>query len=161
MAYKALIRPKLEYGAVAWNPHSNLHIDKLEQVQRSAARFVTGDHRRTSSVTDMITNLQWPSLEQRRLKSQLIMFYKIVHKVVKIDMPESIVSKRVSTRRGNQYSYIQPSCRTYIYSYSFFPRVTRAWNTLPVSTVTAPDIASFKAALDGQVLIAPVFLTRL
>ena len=51
-AYNMLVRPKLEYGAVAWNPHTqNNNIDTLEKIHRSAARFVVHDHRHTTSVT--------------------------------------------------------------------------------------------------------------
>ena len=42
-AYPALVRSKLEYGRVARDPYLKSDIDKLEKLQRSAARFVTGD----------------------------------------------------------------------------------------------------------------------
>ena len=38
-AYLALARSKLEYGCVAWDPYLKSDIDKLEKIQRSAARF--------------------------------------------------------------------------------------------------------------------------
>jgi hypothetical protein len=38
----------------------------------------------TSSVTDMLQTLTWPTLQQRRLKTKLIMFYKIVHHIVAV-----------------------------------------------------------------------------
>ncbi len=39
--------PKLEYGAVTWNPHTKSNIQKLEKVQLSAASIVCGNHRCT------------------------------------------------------------------------------------------------------------------
>ena len=48
-AYTALVRPQLEYASEAWNPHTAAGVNSLEQVQRSAARFVHGDYRITSS----------------------------------------------------------------------------------------------------------------
>ena len=45
--------------------------------QRSSARFVMGDFDRTSSVTAMLKDLHWPSLQDRRLQNRLIMLYKI------------------------------------------------------------------------------------
>ena len=58
-AYNMLVRPKFEYGAIAWNPHTQNNIDTLEKIHRSAARFVVGlhDHRRTTSVTHIKVNL--------------------------------------------------------------------------------------------------------
>ncbi len=35
-----LVRPKLEYGAIAWNPHTQNNIDTLEKIHRSAVRFI-------------------------------------------------------------------------------------------------------------------------
>ena len=38
-AYKALVRPKLEYSSPAWNPYTQRDIRRIEQVQRNATRF--------------------------------------------------------------------------------------------------------------------------
>ena len=48
---------------------------KDRHVQRSTARFVTGDYRRTSSVSDMCTNLTWNSLYTRRRIRDATMFF--------------------------------------------------------------------------------------
>ena len=65
-AYEVLVRPTLEFATCACAPHTKTGIQTVERIQRSAARFVTGDYRRTSSVTDMSTNLMWNSLYTRR-----------------------------------------------------------------------------------------------
>ena len=57
---------------------------KIEKVQRSSARFVMGDHRRTSSVTAMLNHLDWPCLEEHRYHSRLQMMYKIRNNLVDI-----------------------------------------------------------------------------
>ena len=65
-ACEVLVRPTLEFATVAWEPHTKTGIQTIERVQRSAVRFVTSDYRRTSSVSDMCTNLIWNSLYTRK-----------------------------------------------------------------------------------------------
>ena len=39
LAYTALVRPTLEYGAVCWDPYREGHVSALNQVQKRAAKF--------------------------------------------------------------------------------------------------------------------------
>ena len=53
-SYKTFVRPIAEYAASAWDPHTQRNVKKIEQIQRSSARFVTGNYDRTCSVTAMV-----------------------------------------------------------------------------------------------------------
>lgn len=83
-AYQSIVRPKLEYACSLWDPHTADYKNKLEMVQRRAARYVCNNYHNTSSVTSMLNELQWPSLSERRLKTRLIMFYKVIHGLIAI-----------------------------------------------------------------------------
>ena len=43
-AYKAIVRPLLEYACVVWSPHTVKDVILLEAVQRHAARWACGSH---------------------------------------------------------------------------------------------------------------------
>ena len=79
IAYKAIVRPQLEYTAPVWDPHIQEDIQRIEVVQRQAARWVLSDYSPYSSVSDMLGRLGWCTLEQWRVDSRLVLFYKIVH----------------------------------------------------------------------------------
>ena len=62
-AYFSLIRSSMEYGSTVWDPYQKYNSDKVERVQRRAARFVKSWYSRYSSVSDV---LGWTPLSQRR-----------------------------------------------------------------------------------------------
>ena len=73
-AYISLIRPALEYSCSVWHPHKKSNKDKIEKVQRRAARFVLNNFRRKASVSEMLHNLGWQSLDGRRQNQRLVLF---------------------------------------------------------------------------------------
>ena len=145
LAYKALVRPVLEYSCCVWDPHYQKDIDKLEKIQRRAARYVLNKYQQTASVDAMLTKLKWPTLEERRRRARLNMMYKIHHKTVNV---KNSKLKRLPARArhgGHDAMYERLTGRTNYRTESFFPRTVRDWNSLPQATVEAPSIGSFSA----------------
>ena len=44
-AYTTLVRPLLEYSSSVWDPHTKTLVNKIEIVQRRAARFCHNDYK--------------------------------------------------------------------------------------------------------------------
>ena len=57
----------MEYASTVWSQHTATDITKLEVVQRRSARWATRNYQHTYSVTQMIKDLNWRTLEQRRI----------------------------------------------------------------------------------------------
>ena len=66
LAYPTYVRPILEDASTVWSPYVRTDIAKLEMVQRKAARFVFNKFSAYSSVTSLLSQLNWQSLEVRR-----------------------------------------------------------------------------------------------
>ena len=66
-AYTTLVQSQLEYASTVWSPHTATDITKFEAVRCRSARWATRDYQLTSSVTQMIKDLNWRTLEQRRI----------------------------------------------------------------------------------------------
>ena len=147
--YKALVRPHLEYSATVWDPYTTKGIQAVEAVQRRAARVTLNDYQRTSSVTQMLNDLQWPLLSERRRKAWLTTFYKITHNITKIPTDNILKPAQGRTRGSHQYKYQPLHARTDTYKYSLFPRTIPQWNALPGPVVMAPTVESFRARLEA------------
>ena len=127
--YTTLAMPIMEYACIIWDPVTEKNIKELEIVQRRAARFVTGDYRTTSSVTQMLEALQWTELQQRRKRAKGIMIYRIVSHLVTISPEPYIIPMDVALiTRGHDTRFLLPYSRIQSYQQSFFPSAIRLWN---------------------------------
>ena len=119
--YKTLVRPQVEYAGIVWDPHTRSNIDRIEMVQRRAARWTLGEYTRQTSVSALLDRLGWRSLEQRRADERLCLFYKIVNGLVAVSVPEYIVGLNRVSRHNHSLGYIHIHTGASYYKYSFFP----------------------------------------
>ena len=124
------------------------------QVNRLPHHILTCNHyHNISSVTNMLEDLDWPLLQDRRLRTRPITFYKIIHFQVAICPTDLFVPSDNRTRHSNPNCYKHSQISKDIYRYSFYPPTIIQWNQLPTSIVTADTVESFKGLLTVQVLI--------
>ena len=130
-AYTSLVRPHVEYAYSVWDPHKQGDIKRIESVQRRAARYVTNRFHNTSSPSDMIRELEWESLEQRRAKWRLINFYKVIHNMINLTTSNLIPS--TSPLLSHSLNFHRPYCATNYLKFSYFSRTIAQWNQLSYS----------------------------
>ena len=119
-AYNTFVRPSLEYASTVWDPHTQANINKVESIQRRAARFVTNNYHPRASVTTLLQDLNCPTLQHRRQLAKLIMMYRITYHLIEIPSITYLIPSRSGTR-GHNIRYLQPSTRVLAYQYSFIP----------------------------------------
>jgi hypothetical protein len=144
-AYTSLVRPQLEYASTAWNPYTKRNINKIEMVQRRAARFVFNDYSRASHVSPMIDRLGWDNLQQRRLLHQATMFYKIHQGLIGISFPDDVCPLTRASRLPNICPYRQIQSCVNVYKFSFYPRTIVTWNHIPFNNLcqSTPSFKTF------------------
>jgi len=145
LAYISLIRPHLEYASAAWDPYTARDSNQLDSVKRRAARFVKKDYRRITSISQLVVQLDWESLSDRRMNARLSLFYKGLHGLAAVPVDQLQRSTRCTRYSGTDTFITLPS-RIDCYKYSFLPRTVVDWNALPEHVRTKPSVDSFRAA---------------
>ena len=138
-----------------WSPHTATDINKLESVQRGAARWVTRDYRYTSNVTAMLKDLNWRPLDQRRIDSRLVLMCKVTYDLVAIPVVDYLVHNTRQSRHYHPLAYRQiPTLKDY-YKYTFFPRTIIHWNALPANIQVLSTLAQFITAVCQVLHLSP------
>jgi predicted nucleic acid-binding Zn ribbon protein len=142
------IRPILEYNSSVWNPTKKYLIDQLEKVQRRYTKRVPSlSH---LSYLERLSILNLEPLELRRLKLDLILYYKIIHNLTSIS-PSQYFQLQQPTRclRTPLIGHVLKKPNTFnrrLLS-SFFNRCIDCWNNLPETTKEATSVFQFKKSL--------------
>ena len=133
--YYSLVRSALEYCSVVWSPFYDVHIQRLESVQRKVANFIIfklGIDRHSYSYDEQLSLLGMQTLETRR-KHQCVRFaYKILRQTVNCSELSMLFSRRspsYPTRLNDRFDV--PFHRTNYGRHCPVARMSRLLNGLP------------------------------
>ena len=110
-------------------------------------------HYETFSISKVLKNLNWISLEQRRKQARLIMAYKIINSVVILEpniLPKAEFKRPDRIGYGkkieSKYQLKEPHSRLDITNSTFFYETPRLWNTMITSSqAISPSAEAFKS----------------
>ena len=137
-------------------------ISAVEKVQRNAARRVMGKVKKWrneidkigkvvkihDSVTGMIQNLGWESLEVRRKRDRLCNMYRVVSGSSGWgEIRHKIEGGSYKGRNDHAKKLQRKHGRTDVGRWSFLNRTIREWNELSEEVVSAGSVGSFRAML--------------
>ena len=132
-AYKSMMRPILEYGSSVWDTHCNGLNDELENVQKRAARFVTRNYRRENcSMTGILEELEWETLQKRWKDNRLIILYKGLKGKARIPTVD-LIPKNRRCRNQHSMAFQILSASKEVYKKSLFsPKLSGTGMTSPI-----------------------------
>ena len=146
----AFVRPHLEYAQSVWAPHLQKHIDKIEKVQMRATKLVDG--LRNIAYDERLRRCDLTTLLFRRMRGDMIETWKHFHTYNSDIRPSSFIPNTRPTRNGrHQYQLYQRRSNDGergVQTNSFYFRITKQWNELPISVVESKDVDAFKNNLD-------------
>ncbi|KAJ8019469.1 hypothetical protein HOLleu_41084 [Holothuria leucospilota] len=94
-----------------------------------------------------LQRLNLTTLETRRIRSDLIEVFKIIHGFEDI-YPNTFFSFSDSITRGHPHKIYKQFSRLNLRKYFFSQRVVDIWNSLPASAVLASTVNEFKGHVD-------------
>ena len=137
----------LEYSCPVWDPYRQGDIDKINKIQRAAARFVTDNYQRKSSLTASIKDPGWTDFQTRRENFRLTSLYKILIGVIAVPVSDLLTPADEITRGGNKKSFKHIRTNTTLGQNSFLYKTIPDWNHLPPAAIDSRSIAAFKSQL--------------
>ena len=140
--YTSYIRPHLEYCIQAWSPYYAKYILLLEKVQRRATKLVLG--LKELSYEETLERLQLFSLEERRLRGDLIQTWK-----ENVDH-EFFLNHSTTNLRGHSLKLSKSQCNKLCRRRFFSQRVIDVWNSLSEFMVSAPSTNIFKNRVESN-----------
>ena len=150
-AYKALIRPHLEYACAVWAPFTACDIALLESVQNRAARWIKSfwdpiAQRWSKSSSVCVRELKWPTLKVRRDYFSIWTLYSILHQATAIDFSSYFHFNNLPTR-SHPLTLNLVSSSINAFRHSFFVASPLLWNSVPPDILSQPAAPIFKQKL--------------
>lgn len=134
--YYSYVRSKLEYACLVWNPHYQVHIDKLESVQRKFLKLL---YFRENGIypevgiphLDLLKEFLLSSLVNRRNKVAIAFLMNLLRNVIDFQYFVQKISFHVPrpAARVNELIYL-PYTRTNALKYSPFHSICACYNSI-------------------------------
>ena len=133
----------------------------LKRIQNSihnkTARIVSGATK-LCSIQKLLSGLSWETLQERRSKHKLVIFYTIRNGLIPeylSDLMPPLVSDTNPYNLRNSDNVQSIQARANIFFNSFFPSTIRAWNNLSEDIRNANTVNSFTSRLNRNRQVPP------
>ena len=147
LLYLTFVRSYIGYASEVWAPSTIGSITKIESLQRRATKFILNTHwQEDISYHERLSRLNLLPLTYWHEVKDLIFYFKCRAGHYTLPIADYVKPKGTRlTRHSSDQDVLIPKCRTKLFQFSYFNRIAKLWNTLPVSTRTLSSLNQFKS----------------
>ena len=132
-AYNALILPQFDYCCEVWDTIGVTFSDRLQKLENSAARVITGRKNEHGPSELVLNELNFKTLKERRTQFIASLMYKITHGLAPkklIVIFQKTLSSQNCNLRGSTTKLYLPNPKTEYLKKGFSYRGAKLWNGL-------------------------------
>lgn len=144
-AYCVYVRPILEYASSVWSPFNLNATNRLEKIQAYMTRRALGYNttEKRPSYGERLKRLKMTTLEERRIKADLIFIAKILNGTVNTSLIDKLEIIK-NNNRGHPYRYRvlnenHKNPKLSLFKNFLLNRTVNVWNCLPSSVFETSD----------------------
>ena len=102
---------------------------------------------RNNNNHNMLKELEWPTLQQWRTNTKMVMLYRIVHHLIPIQSQMYLTPATTRTTRDHDQKFQIPFSRIQSHQNAYFPSAIRTWNNLTAVLANVPTCEASKVEL--------------
>ena len=155
------IGPLIEYASEVWDGCTQTDANRLEQIQLTTERIVTGLPV-FASLNSLYLETGWESLAGRRKNKTLSLMYKIVNNEALLYLSDLLPRRFEAASNYNQrnsQNFKISFTRLCSFETSFLSSTIRLWNNLDNPTRNATSLLQFKRSLRQPPCKSHTFMT--
>ena len=156
--YITLIRSLFEHGSTIWAPSGQTSLSKFEALQKRCIKWILKEQFTSyeySEYLEKLKELDILPIKYKFMFTDMIMFHKIVHKLIPISLPHYIENN--STTRASKSDPLSFKIsndikhQKRIFQSSFFARCITPWNRIPLELRNLSSIEVFSHGLKQHI----------
>jgi len=156
MIYQSTVQSLIDYCITVWGFSSNRNLDLVQRLQNRAARIILGNYSREVRGIDLVKDLGWFNVRQRRDYFTGILVYKALNGLSTEYMSDLFTYVRdvnlCNTRSASDNTLTIPKVNKHVFSQSIQVSGPRTWNRVPSEVRTSNSLCSFKTSLSNYLL---------
>lgn len=153
--YMCLVRSHLDYASIVYNPNCDIHINKLESVQRQYALYAFRHERNPETFhmrpyIDRCTDLRINTLSRRRTNTGILFIYDLIENNIIAPTLNNLITRRTSTYalRRNEYINMPLVTRGYLFNNPFLT-MCRNFNKISNIYLDSSSRNEFKSVIES------------